>query len=237
MSKRQNFSPSEPATPHDSLVWTVFLVGCDIQTTTTLSALLRERIRALHAEHTEPNQALPQAPDPRLAIVDLDAPRLGGVAGMHRLHRAEPALHILALSHVQHPALEPWVLAHGGHGLVAKTPAPAEYALAIEAMIGGQAFFSPAVLTSTSEQDRLAPLNAEQWTVFRLWAQDHDDAAIAALMDVEQQRINAHKRGIRRKLGARRLRELLRLERLFGMAGGQETQGYSYSNDQIHESK
>jgi DNA-binding NarL/FixJ family response regulator len=101
-------------------------------------------------------QRLAADKQPDLAIVDVLMKGMNGIETTQRLLRLNPALHVLALSSHDDPALVEAMTRAGCRGYMLKDDLSAELLRAIEALAGGKRYFSPRLGISEVQSPHLA---------------------------------------------------------------------------------
>lgn len=82
---------------------------------------------------------------PTVALLDIRMPGTDGVSGLPDLLRAAPDLHVAMLTTFHDEEYVRGAIAHGAHGFLLKTDAPADLLRAVPALAAGGAIFSPRV--------------------------------------------------------------------------------------------
>lgn len=82
---------------------------------------------------------------PTVVLLDIRMPGTDGVSGLPDLLRAAPELHVAMLTTFHDEEYVRGAIAHGAHGFLLKTDAPADLLRAVPALAAGGAVFSPRV--------------------------------------------------------------------------------------------
>jgi two-component system, NarL family, invasion response regulator UvrY len=145
--------------------------------------------------------------DPRLAIVDLSMPGIGGLDLIARLRSEFPALRVLVLSMHAEEQYAVRAFQAGAHGYVTKDRAPAELVHAVAKVAGGGAYVSASLAERLVEQmngaqaaPRHAALSNRELEVLRRICAGQRLCDIADELHLSIKTISTHKRNIQDKL-------------------------------------
>jgi DNA-binding NarL/FixJ family response regulator len=153
---------------------------------------------------------------PEIAVLDVEMPSLNGVEAARQLGRDSPATRVVALSmygdaHYQERMFEAGALAY-----VLKNEAIDDLVLAIQAVLRGERFISPAVVRSgamgplrSAELD-ISVLSQRELTVLRLLAEGKRNAEIAEALGISVKTIETYRNRIMLKLGITHLPALVK---------------------------
>ncbi len=188
------------------------------------------------AEAADGNEALAacdsEAPD--LVLMDIAMPNLGGLDALGELRKRHPGTRVLMLSMLASEEHVLQALRLGASGYLLKDAAPAELALAIEAVMRGETWLSSAIsrpvvdgymarVATNSLGFRAPPhnkaaagkveggvLTPRQQEVLRLLAEGKSTKEIAFLLDLSIKTIETHRAQIMERLDVHDLAGLVR---------------------------
>jgi DNA-binding NarL/FixJ family response regulator len=168
---------------------------------------------------------------PNLVLMDISMPRLGGVEATRIICREHPGMKIIMLSMHMHEDYVIQSLRAGAAGYVHKGSPPRELELAIESVMRGQLFLSPAVSKpvieaylnqSTNGASALEQLTPRQREILQLIAEGHSSKQIAHILDASVKTIDAHRANIMERLGVRNVPGLVRYAIRFGLVSTED---------------
>ncbi len=150
-----------------------------------------------------------------LAIIDMILPERSGVQLAKELRAVQPDCKILALSMIDEPIRIAEMLRAGANGYALKSQPVDEILLAVHSLFNGERYLPPQ-LTPVPRVIDGAPLPLEQLTarertVFDLLVQGRTNRSVAQHLSIARRTIDAHRRHIMRKLGARSIVDLIRI--------------------------
>lgn len=154
---------------------------------------------------------------PRVAIIDIDLPRLNGLDLGRALLDTHPSVQILIFtSHLDGEHVRR-ALEIGARGIVEK-PAPLSVLVeAIDAIAAGTAYFGPAVtqilqkaFTDTSIQGTEQRLTSREREVLQLVAEGASNKEVAQQLAISLKTAENHRHNLMRKLSARNAADLTR---------------------------
>jgi two-component system nitrate/nitrite response regulator NarL len=159
---------------------------------------------------------------PDLALVDIEIPRLDGLALAQRLLREFPAMRILLMSGLNDPHTIWQVSQSGVHGFIGKTEAATQLRQAVQTVSDGGTFFSHAfqqVKAGWLQQPEAFQkiLSDRELEVIRLVATGAGDGRIAATLGISAATVGVHRKHIRQKLNLHNDRELIGYARRWGL--------------------
>jgi DNA-binding NarL/FixJ family response regulator len=144
--------------------------------------------------------------EPDVSIVDLSMPGAGGLALTRRILAHQPLARVLVFSMHEDALFAARALQAGARGYVTKNSAPETLVEAVHQIYAGRSFLSPDIAQRLAlgggDADPLAVLSAKEFEVFRLIAEGHSVAAIAAALSLSQKTVANYQTLIKEKLGA-----------------------------------
>lgn len=162
---------------------------------------------------------LVQALKPDLVLMDLSMPGLTGLEATARIVKAWPKVKVLVLSMHQNQEHVRQALRNGALGYLLKDAAPQELEQALQAVLAGRCYLSPAVaphgLTPELAALRSAPavggaLTPRQTEVLRWVAQGLSSKEIARKMDLSVKTVGTHRTAIMEQLDIHEVTGLVR---------------------------
>ncbi|NYH15306.1 response regulator transcription factor [Paraburkholderia bryophila] len=158
---------------------------------------------------------------PKLAILDLDIPRISGLDVIPRLKLAHPAILVLVLSGHDPAIFAPRAMRSGVHGFVGKSQEMKEILRGVEAVLAGYTVFpvnaNGAGIASTvgmdGEEDRIGLLSDKELVILQMLAKGLSNKAIGDALFISNKTVSSHKTRIMQKLGVKSLVELIDLAR------------------------
>ncbi len=163
-------------------------------------------------------QALAMQPD--IAILDIGMSLLNGIEATRQIKRRLPSLHVLILSmHGEQPYITAAVHA-GARGYLLKDSMDVDLVTAVEAVIAGRSFFSPAVSRIVLDEyvgqlerqgvlDRYDALSEREREVLQLVAEGHSNKEAASLLSISPSTVETHRARIFDKLDVHNTAELV----------------------------
>ena len=155
---------------------------------------------ALEAIHRETADVL---------VLDLNMNGLEGIDVLKQVKRSKPELRVVILTMHAGREYVARALAEGADGYLLKDSAVQDLASAIEAVIGGGTFFSPAIQQQMAEIVRdghkqgLQGLTDREREVLTLIARGLTTKEIAATLDIGPRTVETHRANLMRKLGVK----------------------------------
>ena len=201
-------------------------------------ALFRAGLRALLsdiaevqivAEASDGEQAvrLAASTEPDLVFLDIAMPVLGGLAATEKIKAARPATRIIVLSmHLTEDYIRR-ALSAGADGYMVKDSAPSELGVAVQAVMAGGNYLSPAAasvlikhaLPGMKGADPLALLSPRQAEVLRMVAEGKSTKEIARLLDLSPKTVDIHRAQVMQRLDIHDVAGLTRFAVRVGLVG------------------
>jgi len=145
---------------------------------------------------------------PDVVLLDINMPRMNGLAVTELLRKETPNVKILVLSVHSNREYIFRIIQAGAHGYVSKEAPPEELLRAIESVHDGQPFFSPEIaraalnqiVTSGGKKDPFAQLTAREREVLVCIAEGQSNKEIANRLGIGVRTIETHRERIMRRL-------------------------------------
>ncbi len=191
--------------------------------------ILREGLRRLledqadmevvgQAENGRDAVRLARELSPDIAILDISMPDLNGIEATRRIVSRCPGTKVLALSMHSHERFVQEMLAAGASGYVLKECAIQELVGAIEVVVAGGTYLSPAMVSMVAKQVVGQPssgsepasgaLSGREREVLQLLAEGKSAKEIAWTLGISASTIRVHRKNLMDKLGMDNLPEL-----------------------------
>jgi DNA-binding NarL/FixJ family response regulator len=165
---------------------------------------------------------------PDVVLMDLNMPDMSGLEATPLVLKSCPATKVLALTVHDNKEYVFEMLRAGAHGYVLKDTSPQELVHAVEAVMRGQAFFSPRVSSLLLENFREAPsyqspkpnsarLSEREQQILQSIAQGATGKEIASRLKLSIRTVETYRVRLKRKLGARNIADLLTRARQQGV--------------------
>jgi two-component system response regulator NreC len=156
---------------------------------------------------------------PELVVLDIALGRENGLDALPDLLTSVPRLRVVVLTMHDDPAFAREALGRGAHGYLLKEAAAAELIRAIEVVMTGSTYLHPQ-LGAQMVRHALSPaerLSRREREVLRLLARGHTNAEIAQELFVSLRTVEAHRAGLRTRLGVSNRSELVEAARRLGL--------------------
>ncbi len=173
------------------------------------------------AENGEEALELIHSNDYDLVITDLSMPKMDGILLLKEIRVEFPDLPVLALTMLAEGQHIRQMISHGVNGYVLKSASESEIKTAIDKILSGETYFSPQV-TSTIINDmagkknkpkqRLTletPLSNREKEVLKLVVDELSNPEIAEKLFISPRTVDAHKRNLLQKTGAKNIAGLV----------------------------
>lgn len=153
---------------------------------------------------------------PHLILLDLGLPGVGGLKLLPQLIQRAPEAAILVFTMNENPAFAMMALENGAHGFLSKNAPPEHFLQAVRTVMEGRVYLEAdlamAVATRrTKKTDLLADLSPREVQILRLIGHGLTYENIAAEIHVSYKTVANVSSGLRRKLSARSLSDLIRI--------------------------
>jgi len=162
--------------------------------------------------------ALARDLEPDLVLMDIGMPRLSGLEAAARLRETQPSVRVLILSMHLNEEYVRQALRHGAAGYLLKDAAPTELSTAIQAVLRGETYLSPAVSKGVMSDyvDRLrqaepgGPLTPRRREVLQLVAEGLSSKEIARRLDISVKTVETHRTEVMKQLNIHEVAGLVR---------------------------
>lgn len=156
---------------------------------------------------------------PDLIVLDISLGRESGLDAVPGLLALQPQPRVVVLTMHDDPAFAREALGRGVHGYLLKEAAAEELIQAIEVVMAGDVYLHPQLGAQIARQP---PSPAERLTgrerdVLRLLARGHTNAEIAHELFISLRTVEAHRAGLRTRLGVSNRSELVDAARKLGL--------------------
>jgi DNA-binding NarL/FixJ family response regulator len=146
---------------------------------------------------------------PHVLVLDLNMNGLEGIDVLRQAKRASPDVKVVILTMHTGREYVARAIAEGADGYLLKDSAVQDLAAAIEAVVGGHTFFSPAIQQQMAELVRDGPpqglqvLTDREREVLTLIARGLSTKEIASALDIGPRTVETHRANLMRKLGVK----------------------------------
>jgi len=163
---------------------------------------------------------------PDMVVMDIAMPGLNGLEAAGRLRKAWPDLRMLILSMHQNEEYVRQALRCGAAGYLLKDAAPVELVLAIEAIMRGETYLSPAVSRGVvadyvqrlqSDAEPGSGLTPRQTEVLQLIAEGHSSKDIARRLHLSAKTVDTHRSQLMKQLDIHEVAGLVRYAMRIGL--------------------
>jgi DNA-binding NarL/FixJ family response regulator len=163
---------------------------------------------------------------PQLVLMDIAMPGLNGLEATARVVKQWPATRVLILSMHQNEEYVRQALRHGAVAYLLKDAAPLELELAIQAVLQGGTYLSPAVSKGVlndyvqrlrGEDQEPELLTPRQREVLQLIAEGHSSKEIARRLDLSVKTVETHRSQLMKQLDIHEVTGLVRYAMRLGL--------------------
>lgn len=156
---------------------------------------------------------------PDLVLMDISMPGLTGLEATLRLRKAWPKMRIMVLSMHQNAEYVRQAMRYGAAAYLLKDAAPQELELAIQTVLRGETYLSPALATRGTgaqvpspdgEQVPTEQLTPRQVEVLRMVVQGNSSKEIARTLDVSVKTVDSHRTSLMKQLDIHEITGLVR---------------------------
>ena len=164
---------------------------------------------------------------PDLAFLDIAMPQLNGLQATQRIKAAQPATRVIVLSmHLNEDYIRR-ALSAGADGYMVKDSAPSELTVAVQGVMAGSNYLSPAAaslliqqaLPGMKQNDPLQALSPRQVEVLRMVAEGKSTKEIARLLDLSPKTVDIHRAQVMQRLDIHDVAGLTRFAVRVGLVG------------------
>jgi len=160
-------------------------------------------------------QLMQAMPPVDLFVIDISLPDRSGLELIRDLKIMDPGIRSLVVSSHDERVYAERVLRAGGRGYIMKDRAPEQLIAAVEQVLAGGIFLSPAMtsrmmetLSGTRAATPIAGLTDRELEVFRAIGEGKSSREISGALGISIRTIDAHRTHIKEKLGLRDAAEL-----------------------------
>ena len=173
--------------------------------------------------------ALAEGCQPHLVLMDIAMPGLNGLEATARLQKSAPQTQVIILSMHQEDQYVRQALRNGARGYLLKDSAPLELQLAIQAVVRGDTYLSPAVTKGVmsdyaqrlrNDEAQEVPLSPRQREVLQLIAEGLSTKVIAQRLDLSVKTVESHRTLLMKQLDIHEVAGLVRYALRKGIISG-----------------
>jgi len=174
--------------------------------------------------------------EPRVVVMDISLPGIGGIEAARRILARDSAARILMFSVHEDVVFSSRALQTGARGYVTKASAPEVLVEAVRLVAAGKLYISHdmaqelAVQMVPGHHNPLQALSAREFEVFRLLVAGHRIEEIARILSLSTKTVANYQSSIRQKLDVSNTAQVVRLALSQGLLG--DERGYGLSRDQ-----
>jgi DNA-binding NarL/FixJ family response regulator len=170
---------------------------------------------------------LAQEHAPELVFLDIAMPVLNGLAAIGQVKAAQPSARIIVLSMHLNEEYIRRALAAGADGYMVKDSAPSELLVAVQAVMAGRHYLSPAAasllirqaMPGIKESDPLQALSPRQTEVLRMVAEGLSTKEIARTLGLSPKTVDIHRAQVMQRLDIHDVAGLTRFAVRVGLVG------------------
>ncbi len=173
--------------------------------------------------------ALAESCQPHLVLMDIAMPGLNGLEATARLQKSAPDTQVIILSMHQEDQYVRQALRNGARDYLLKDSAPLELQLAIQAVVRGDTYLSPAVTKGVmsdyaqrlrNDEAQEVPLSPRQREVLQLIAEGLSTKVIAQRLDLSVKTVESHRTLLMKQLDIHEVAGLVRYALRKGIISG-----------------
>lgn len=185
------------------------------------------------AQNGEEALSLIREHTPDVAVLDIDMPKLDGLAVAREVSKLSLGTRIIFLTLHKDADLFKAAIQAGGKGYLLKDSAMQEIVASVRAVFAGQQFVSAALvslfvdepggLTSSPQKDLLDGLTPTERQILKLIANGRSSKEIGADLSIHYRTVENHRTNICKKLGIEGANALLRFALQYRISGAERT--------------
>jgi DNA-binding NarL/FixJ family response regulator len=168
---------------------------------------------------------------PDLILLDISMPLLNGLDAAREIRKCAPDSKMLFLTMHASPTYATEALKAGGNGYLLKQSAASELPLAIEAVLNGQTYLTPAITRSVLETAlkpnqrelklAVADLTLRQREVLQLIGEGKNTKEVATLLNISVKTVEFHKGRLMEQLDVHSTADLIKFAIAEGLASAE----------------